>query len=168
MSQMGRGFVPSPGLVVAVLALVLGVVGTATAGPGVLERAITKAKVKAIADRQIDKRAGGLTVKSANPLAFAHVLADGSVDAANSKAIQPADVKPGSTPGYFCFSGLEFQPRGGSATVDWETTGPVDALVAFGLGDGTECPVGTQFFVDTRQPDGTGSVATAFFVSVYR
>lgn len=47
---------PSPALVVAVLALVAAVAGTAIAGPGASTSAITKSKVKKIANKQIDKR----------------------------------------------------------------------------------------------------------------
>ncbi len=165
-------FSPSPALVVAVLALALAVVGTAVAGPPGFERALSKSKVKAIArkqaNRQIGRRAPDLTVASANPVAFAHVLADGTVDAANSKAVAAANVANGATAGYYCFSGLAFQPRGGTATVDRASTGPIDTIALLGLGAGTECPAGTQFFVDTRYTDTTGSVKTAFFVSAYR
>ena len=153
---------PSPALVVALLALVLGAVGTAVAGPAAIERALTKSKVKTIARKQanaqISKRAP----------AFAHVLADGTVDKANSTGIAQANVTNGATQGYYCFSGLPFQARGGSATIDWNSTGPIDALAVLGLGGNTECPAGTDFFVDTRNPDGTGSFKTTFFVTVYR
>jgi hypothetical protein len=153
---------PSPSLVVALIALVLAAAGTAVAGPAAIERALTKSKVKTIARKQanaqISKRAP----------AFAHVLADGTVDTANSSRIGTANVTNGATQGYYCFSGLPFPARGGSATVDWNSTGPIDALALLGLGTGTECPAGTQFFVDTRASDGTGSFKTAFFVTVYR
>jgi hypothetical protein len=47
---------PSPAIVVAVVALVAAVAGTAIAGPGASTSALNKAKVKRIANKQIDKR----------------------------------------------------------------------------------------------------------------
>lgn len=52
---------PSPAMVVAVVALSLGLVGSAAAGSGLLG----KAQVKKVANTQITKRAPGLTVASA-------------------------------------------------------------------------------------------------------
>ena len=46
----------SPAIVVAVVALVAAVAGTAVAGPGASTSAVTKAKVKKIANKQINKR----------------------------------------------------------------------------------------------------------------
>jgi hypothetical protein len=47
---------PSPALIVAVVALVAAVAGTAIAGPGASTSAISKSKVKKIANKQINKR----------------------------------------------------------------------------------------------------------------
>jgi hypothetical protein len=47
---------PSPALLVAVVALVAALAGTAVAGPGASSSAITKAKVKKVANKQINKR----------------------------------------------------------------------------------------------------------------
>jgi hypothetical protein len=52
---------PSAAMIVAVLALALALGGSAIAGTGIL----SKAKVKAVANKQITKRAPGLTVASA-------------------------------------------------------------------------------------------------------
>ena len=52
---------PSPAMVVAVVALSLGLVGSAVAGSGVLD----KGQVKKVANKQISKRAPGLAVASA-------------------------------------------------------------------------------------------------------
>jgi hypothetical protein len=82
----------SPAIVIAVLALVAAVAGTAVAGPSATTSAITKKKVKKIANKQIDKRfpvetgdiAGGAvtTPKLANGAVDAAKLADGAVTAA--------------------------------------------------------------------------------------
>ncbi|MFN8112619.1 MAG: hypothetical protein U0R51_05415 [Solirubrobacterales bacterium] len=146
----------SPALVVAIVALVLAVAGTAVAGPAVLERALTKAKVKAIATKVTNR---------AVP-AYAHIDPAGIVDAANSKGISQANVVAGSVPGYYCFRDLSFQPRGGSAIVDWNAS--PDLLATIGLGGNGSCPSGTEFFVDMRELDGSGSTAGGFFVTINR
>jgi hypothetical protein len=46
---------PSPAIIVAVVALVAALAGTAVAGPGASSSAITKSKVKTIANKQADK-----------------------------------------------------------------------------------------------------------------
>ena len=53
MSRISR---PSPALIVAVFALVAALAGTAIAGPGASTSKITKAKVKKVANKQINKR----------------------------------------------------------------------------------------------------------------
>ena len=52
MSRISR---PSPAIVVAALALIAALAGTAVAGPGASSSAITKSKVKKIANKQINK-----------------------------------------------------------------------------------------------------------------
>jgi hypothetical protein len=65
MTRLRKGR-PSPALVVAILALVAALAGTAVAGPGASSSAITKSKVKKIANKQITKRAPGLSVAHAD------------------------------------------------------------------------------------------------------
>jgi hypothetical protein len=153
-------FNPSPALIVAVIALVVAAAGSALAGPGALERALTKSEVKEIAGKAAKKAV------AAKAPAFAQVDKDGVVNEANSRGISQADVTVGSVGGYYCFSGLSFSPRGGSATLDWATSG--DMITTMGLGDNPQCPAGTQAFVDTRMPDGSGSRPSGFFVTFYR
>ena len=66
---------PSPAIVVAVLALVFAMVGSAVAGTDGLSSKITKSKVKQIAkkqaNKQINKKAPGLAVDSANTAGLA-------------------------------------------------------------------------------------------------
>ena len=161
----------SPTLVIALIALAVAMAETAAAGPGFVERALSKSQVKAIADKVVTEREPKLAVKSAksaNPVLFAHVLADGTVDAPQSKGAPQANVTPGSAAGYYCLDGLPFTPRGGQVTVDWNSTGNIDALGLYGIGDAPTCPAGTQGFVDIRDPAGTGSIPSAFFVTLYR
>lgn len=47
---------PSPAIIVAVVALVAALAGTAVAGPGATTSAITKQKVKKIAKKQVNKK----------------------------------------------------------------------------------------------------------------
>jgi hypothetical protein len=63
-----KGLRPSPAIVVALLALVAGLAGTAVAGPDASTSAVTKKKAKKIANKQITKRAPGLTVGNSEKL----------------------------------------------------------------------------------------------------
>lgn len=150
----------SQALVVALIALVFAAAGTAVAGPSSVERALTKAKVKTIARKQAKK-----AVAAGAPV-FAQVDQNGIVNAAHASGITQANVTPGSVGGYYCFSGLPFEPRGGSATLDWATSG--DMITTMGIGGNDQCPAGTQAFVDTRLPNGDGSRPSGFFVTFYR
>ena len=60
---------PSPSIVVAALALTAAVAGTAVAAPTADTSALTKSKVKRIANKQINKAAPGLSVATARQLA---------------------------------------------------------------------------------------------------
>jgi len=146
----------SPALVVGLIALVLAATGGAIASTDSLKRGVTKSDVRAIAKKAVSKRA---------PI-YARVDADGTVDAESSRGIAQANVATGSFPGYYCFSGLPFEPRNGSATVDWNTS-IEDLITTVGIGANANCPTGTEFFVDMRSPEGTGSVAGGFFVTIY-
>jgi hypothetical protein len=59
---------PSPAMVLAAIALVLAMAGTAIAGPSAISSKITKSKVKQIAKKQINKAAPGLSVQNADNL----------------------------------------------------------------------------------------------------
>jgi hypothetical protein len=150
----------SQALVVALLALVLAAAGTAIAEPSLVERALTKSKVRVIARKQANK-----AVAAAAPI-FAQVDQNGVLNGTNSSGIEQANVTAGTVGGYYCFSGLPFAPRGGSVTLDWPTSG--DMITTMGLGGNGQCPPGTQAFVNTRLPDGSGSRPSGFFVTFYR
>jgi hypothetical protein len=80
---------PSPAIIVAVAALVAALAGTAIAGPSASTSAVTKSKVKKIANKQIDKRfpvgseniadAAVTTPKLADAAVTTPKLADGTV-----------------------------------------------------------------------------------------
>jgi hypothetical protein len=67
--KLSKGSRPSPALVLAALALVFAMVGTAIAGPDAISNKITKPKVKKIAKKQankiLDQRESSLDVNSA-------------------------------------------------------------------------------------------------------
>jgi hypothetical protein len=130
----------SPAILVAVLALVAGIGGTAVAGPDVSSSAISKKKVKRIARKQAVKQinalAPGLSVAhagtassaeradsadragSANPIAYALVNRNGGVDEARSKRVTDANVTHESgTLGVYCIRNLGFNFKGVQLTL---------------------------------------------------
>jgi len=95
------------------------------------------------------------TAESAQPVAFAHIAADGTLDAANSKGVGAVQ----SSAGLLCLSGISFAPRGGQATVD--TVGSTTQSAQFGAGRGV-CPAGTQANVAV-----VGATAAPVYVVLY-
>ena len=169
MRSISKGRRPSPAMVVAVVALVAALAGTGVAATiSVLDKG-EKKQVKKIARKQankrITKRAPNLSVAnadSANPIAYAHVSAGGTI-LAETKGISQANLTHPGT-GRYCFSGLSFTPRGGQATVDF-----LDSTVQFAqfaLNPGTiNCPAGAQAMVGTV--DNGGTADAGFFVTFY-
>jgi hypothetical protein len=88
MRRRVRDSRPSPGLLLAVLALVAALAGTAVAGPGASTSKITKKKVAAIADQEINRLAPGLSVAHARSADTAtnadHALSANTADSADS------------------------------------------------------------------------------------
>jgi len=70
---------PSPAIVVAVVALVAALAGTAVAGPDASTSAVTKKKVKKIANKEIDKRFPLGTAGLADSAVTTPKLGDGAV-----------------------------------------------------------------------------------------
>ena len=135
---------PSPAMVVAIVALIFAVTGTAVAGVATIS-SLTKSEkktVKKIANKQIKKKGPGLSVANAkklggqpasfyapaSTLAHALVAANGSVDTAHShNGVTQANVTQ-PVGGIYCFNGLSPAPRsvvasvaGGQATVQTQT-----------------------------------------------
>jgi hypothetical protein len=146
---------PSPAMVVAIVALIAALGGTAVAG-GVLN----KKKVNNI----ITNRAPGLSVASAKsadsaatatrsqgPVGWAQVNSAGTVIAGNNVATANV-TKVGF---FYCFSGLSFPLNGAVAATDYWNGSPHFStmlqvgFVARGGLAGTGCPVATQVFVHT-------------------
>lgn len=72
---------PSPAMIVATVALTFALAGTALAGPSVSK--VTKAKVRTIANQEVDKRAPGLSVLKAKTADSASSAITASTVAAN-------------------------------------------------------------------------------------
>jgi hypothetical protein len=106
------------------------------------------------------RAANATDAANAQPIAFAHVSANGVLDAANSKNVGSVFKQVG-VDGVYCFSGLPFTPRGGQATGDAFGVG---AVAVFGIGEG--CTPGVvKPFVDIF--DANGSFADAPFHVVF-
>jgi hypothetical protein len=86
---------PSPAIVVAVLALVAALAGTAIAGQGATTSAVTKAKVKKVANKQINKRIPWKTQDIADNAITAPKLGKLTVRQSAAETV-PADAAPGN------------------------------------------------------------------------
>ena len=88
---------PSRGLVVGVIVLSVAMAGTAIAGPDAITRALTKSKVKQIskkqANKQIKKKASGLSVASADTATRA-----GSAAQVDTLQVDPVNVEATVSP----------------------------------------------------------------------
>jgi hypothetical protein len=173
-------FIALGGSSYAALALPKNSVGTKQLKNG----AVTGSKIKAGAISSAKINTAGLTVPDAQhshnadtatvaggapPLAYAHVRADGSFDAANSRNVTADVPNAGSVPNVTCLVGIPFTVKGAQVTVDFNDSGTQFAQVALGAGDGTHvaCPAGTKAYVWTANTsNGVGSPA-AFFVELY-
>jgi hypothetical protein len=163
---------PSPAMIVAIVALIAALGGTAIAG-GVLN----KKKVNKI----ITNRAPGLSVahaKSADsatsagaaqsPVAWAHIAADGTVIASSSNISQANEDNPYSD-GEYCFKGLGFAFKSLQATVDAAAAGN-NIIAQVAIPDPLDCQLGTGFSgaqagVLTNDPQANTSLVNAgFFV----
>lgn len=104
------------------------------------------------------------SANSANPVAFAKVNANGTVDAANSKGVTSPNVsKIGN--GVYCISVPAFSPRGGQVSTQ-ASPAPTTAQIA--VNGGEKCAAGTVQV--STWTTGAAPVATesAFYVMLYR
>ncbi len=129
--------------------------------------AVTTQKIKnnAVTGAKVDKSTLGAVPRARigeSPVAYAHVLANGTVDQALSRGLSSANVvadPPGSDPGTYCLRGLAGIR---SAMVVADTTmGNHHATIRVG---GNLCPgvAGVQFSVATFGVDASGD--DAFFI----
>lgn len=91
---------PPAAIVVATMALIAALAGTALAGPDATSSAITKAKVKKVANKQINKRLPWQTADIADAAVTGPKLADGAVSSAKIEdgAVTTADLAVGASP----------------------------------------------------------------------
>jgi len=93
-------------------------------------------------------------------IAYAHINADGTVDAAHSKNVTSANVSlvTGGLVPVFCFHGLPFTFQNAVAVVDWNGVGTSGNFAQVGLGDPAgDCLTQTDLVVVTE----TSSVVAA-------
>jgi hypothetical protein len=166
---------PSPALVIAILALVAGLAGSAVAGPlAETSKKPVRKTAKKVANCQITKRAPGLAVATANaaseapPFAYAKVETDGSVLPAVSRNVVSDNVT-NPAPGVYCFN-LPFTPVHGQVTGEAEADADdlfmlelaqVDALTP-------PCPAGSEVLV-LGYDVGEGNAANdEFYIELHR
>ena len=99
--------------------------------------------------------------ESANPIAFAHVTKEATLDVNLSKNI--ASVSPGTLSGIFCVEVAGFNPRGAQVTPQFEGGGNVDALVR--IGGTADCSAPK---VEVQTFEGAARVKEGFYVAFYR
>ena len=100
-------------------------------------------------------------------VAYAHVLANGSVDAANSKNVTSTNVtldSSGIVP-VFCFHDLSFSFHNVVATAAWTGVGTSDSLAQATLGDPTgDCLAESNVQAVVVTQNGSSIVGEDFFV----
>lgn len=101
------------------------------------------------------------SAESANPLAFAHVTKEATLDVNLSKNI--ASVSQGSLSGVFCVEVAGFNPRGVQVTPQFEGAGDVDAFVR--IGGTADCPAPK---VEVQTFEGASRVKEGFYAAFYR
>jgi hypothetical protein len=98
-------------------------------------------------------------------IAYAHVMSDGTIDAANSLNMSSAVVSH-STSGIYCFTGLGFTPHNLLVTVDpGGALGSSEIVTGFGRIGALGCGTGTEVSVIFTQ-SGSGTFANRnFFIA---
>jgi hypothetical protein len=177
---------PSPALVVAITALVIAIAGVAIAQPGsgTKSKTVTSKKVRKIAtkisDAEIVAKAPTLSVasaakatnadtaataQSANPIAFAHISAQGGIDPARSKNMGAATVTTPSA-GFYCLRDLPFEFKGAQVTTDFDDStnmyGP-----QFGSTIGATCSPAADAYVSMVTNNGNATTPGGFFIVFY-
>ena len=117
-------------------------------------------------DKVVESTLGEVpSANSANPVAFARVNANGTVDPANSKALTGPNVSHPSK-GVYCIAVPSFVPRGGQVSTE-SSSSQTTAQIA--IGGGGKCGFGSVL-VSTWNPDALppGPADVTFYVSLYR
>jgi hypothetical protein len=179
----------APAIASAVLVALIAIAGVAVAGTATSskkKKGLTAAQAKAIADQEIAAQAPGLSVArasnatnaanadnatnatnagSANPIAFAHINADGSIDQAKSKDMANATVSRPSM-GLYCFYQLGFAFKGAQVTTDYDDSsneiGPQFGSTASGT-----CTPAANAYVSLPTSNGSAQANAGFFIVFY-
>lgn len=101
------------------------------------------------------------SAESANPVAFAHVNKDATLDSNLSKNI--SFVSEGSLAGIYCIGVSGFVPRGAQVTPQFEGGGSVSAFAK--IGGTTSCPAPE---VEVQSFEGVARTREPFYVAFYR
>jgi hypothetical protein len=179
MISTRNGSRPSATVIAGAIILALAIVTTAVAGSSGLNAKLTKASVKKIAKRQINKAAPGLSVAAADS-AYARALINSDpLSVTLNRNISQVQVDRPST-GYYCFD-VDFVPT--NVQVTQETDGLndlvfLDAVIdplsrvpprASGARRGgtfNRCEPGTDVMVTARTT--TGTIDVGFFIEISR
>ncbi len=100
------------------------------------------------------------SAESANPVVFARVQSDGTVDSANSKGLSSADVTNPQT-GIYCITAPAFSPKGAQVTLVEEGTAELTSRIRIG---GPQCPAPK---VEVLIWSGKEGKKDAFFIMLY-
>jgi hypothetical protein len=101
------------------------------------------------------------SAESANPVAFAHVNKDATLDSNLSKGI--SFLSEGNLAGIYCIGISGFVPRGAQVTPQFEGGGVVSAFAK--IGGTVSCPAP---LVEVQTFEGATRVREAFYVAFYR
>jgi hypothetical protein len=101
--------------------------------------------------------------EAANPVAFAAVSQEATVDTSLSKGIGAGDAKQGAEAGIYCVSAPGFSPRGAQVSPRYNGSGNVSALVTIG-GTGS-CPAPQ---VEVQTFAGATHAKEPFYIALYR
>jgi hypothetical protein len=126
----------------------------AVSGEKVLESTLSQVPSAAKADF-------ATAAESANPIAFAHVNKDATLDANLSKNI--SFVSEGNLAGIYCIGVSGFVPRGAQVTPQFEGGGSVSVFAK--IGGTASCPAP---LVEVQSFEGVARVKEPFYVAFYR
>jgi len=131
------------------------IAGNAVTGDKVDESSLSQVPSAARAD-------SANSAESANPILFARVTAEGTVDSGFSKGISSANVTPGS-PGVYCVNVPGFNARGAQVTAEYNVAGNITAYAK--VNGGPSCPA-PQVEVQTYLNGASNK--EPFYIVLYR
>jgi hypothetical protein len=151
---------PSPAMLVAMIALTLGLAGSAVAAD-----ALSKSDVKKIAKKQAKKEAKkGFNAR----VAYARVADDGDVIEADSRRVSDSNVTLEETSA-FCFRNLPFDFKTAQVTIDYADASGDEEIAQVALGDaGGDCEGSAELEVATANAFESDFEPFGFFILFVR